>query len=673
MTVAPLIIRNPKLIREAESLGGNSPLPDDYPSLTAEGQRLARVNACCLWRAAGSTPRDRVRSMIFFDNFYLKPEDSNFYEGRLLPTPPIHHRIIHDMAAHRRNLISLPRFFGKSMLMRKDSLLDLVTAIRLETAVLTSSHRLLRLRHFGPIKAQLEDNPRLRDDFGNLVPPRGKGAFDADGLIILPANNNALTGFSVDGKYRGAHPQKFKLDDPEYDPEASTDMEVLREKLASLLFRKILPSLRDWDLLTWTGTLLSKQHMIYLAIHDNEDTRFKSWHKIYTGHKAPSGEYVWPEVIGPHNEEQWKLDLGPGAFASEIANDPGDPEAVTFHLGPVPNHPQNNWYSARNLDSALLTDPFSSQTLIDIPNLSHPNSLDSMLMSRFVTYLGIRILIVDGAETWGPQSDFSAITVWGLAPNAWRFALDAWQGRLPPEKVADAIWSRARRWRVHIIASEDVAKCAALNHQITSKLPQKLHDLPFAPRPMFLRPPREYSKEQKISALDTFIHNGYYLFPKHLRTNPGMHALISQFEQYNGGAMNGGLSHDDLIDTAQMLQQVITRLPSGPGTPLPRTLAEHLDAGQWTLPDGTDARALMLTHSQLLPPHVFNRALTRVLTEAFNPRRDDDTIIDPTMLVPIPESLDAHGPPHPLDPEPDPHGSALLPLPAPPPRRPASD
>ena len=55
------------------------PLPPDYPSLTEEGQREARVNAARQWLLAG-TPLERGENLVsstwFFDQYYLRPDPS---------------------------------------------------------------------------------------------------------------------------------------------------------------------------------------------------------------------------------------------------------------------------------------------------------------------------------------------------------------------------------------------------------------------------------------------------------------------------------------------------------------------------------------------------------------------------------------------------------------------
>ena len=53
------------------------PLPHDYVSLTPEGQRLARVNACKQWQLGGdqnSRAHALAASINFFDRYYLYPD-----------------------------------------------------------------------------------------------------------------------------------------------------------------------------------------------------------------------------------------------------------------------------------------------------------------------------------------------------------------------------------------------------------------------------------------------------------------------------------------------------------------------------------------------------------------------------------------------------------------------
>ena len=55
------------------------PLPVDYPELTPEGQRKARINACQLWTAKDKTPKELAEAFAaglrFFDLYYLHADE----------------------------------------------------------------------------------------------------------------------------------------------------------------------------------------------------------------------------------------------------------------------------------------------------------------------------------------------------------------------------------------------------------------------------------------------------------------------------------------------------------------------------------------------------------------------------------------------------------------------
>ena len=75
------------------------PLPADYETLTDDGQREARVNACRQWLVPTDDPEEKAdrfaASLLFFESWYLWPDpedefDPMFYDDKPVATPKGH-------------------------------------------------------------------------------------------------------------------------------------------------------------------------------------------------------------------------------------------------------------------------------------------------------------------------------------------------------------------------------------------------------------------------------------------------------------------------------------------------------------------------------------------------------------------------------------------------------
>ena len=93
------------------------PLPPDYDTLTEDGQRQARVNACRQWLVPTKDPSDKalrfVSSVLFFDHWYLFPDEEDdfnpmFYDEEPVPIPDGHLGIYKEWANARASITIAP-------------------------------------------------------------------------------------------------------------------------------------------------------------------------------------------------------------------------------------------------------------------------------------------------------------------------------------------------------------------------------------------------------------------------------------------------------------------------------------------------------------------------------------------------------------------------------------
>ena len=275
------------------------PLPPDYPELSEDGQRKARINACRLWTIKDKEPKEIAEafaaSMRFFDLYYLHADqsvdfDPLFYDDNPLETPTFHYDILKQWAASPRNICIAPRGSAKSFLVRKACLLRMISRPMFTILYATSTND--NARGTGQaLKDQLMHNQRLQDDWnpefpdGRLVPKRGEAPFGTEMMQLR--NGSWLRAISAESRQRGGRPRRYVLDDPEYDPKASTSMSLIRQYMDDLLFKVVLPMvMRAGCGVDWLATFVSRRHYAWHALQTEQnpagdtvasDPRFNLW------------------------------------------------------------------------------------------------------------------------------------------------------------------------------------------------------------------------------------------------------------------------------------------------------------------------------------------------------------------------------------------------------------
>jgi hypothetical protein len=345
------------------------PLPPDYMDLTEDGQREARVNACRQWLVPVTSPQDKadrfIGAMLFFDHWYLCPDEADdfnpmFYDEDPVPLPDGHLGIYKEWAQNRASIAIAPRGFAKSNCIRKSILLQMLTRPGYSFIYATSTND--NAKQTGQIiKTQFQQNSRIFDDWSpefddnRIVPRRGEASFGIE--LMYLKNGSWFRAISSESRQRGGRPRCYVLDDPEYDPRASTSMSVLRSYMDTLLFKVVMPMItRPGTSLRWLATFVSRRHYAWYAMETQEnqeglkakDPRFDHWSRmiIKAAYKDKKDKLVscWPEMW-PVDREQKKDDprlkerisleeikeqIGSANFASEYMADPGSSEDQFF-------------------------------------------------------------------------------------------------------------------------------------------------------------------------------------------------------------------------------------------------------------------------------------------------------------------------------------------------------
>lgn len=577
------------------------PLPADYTSLTREGQRQARVNASRQWLVpspapAHLTPRQwrgflLSETIRFFDHYYLRPDpednfDPLFYDEPPKTSPPFHDDILEAQSYSRFTLSVCPRGSAKTGLGRKVVLARIVSCPAYSYTYATSTTDLAK-ETSRVLRSQCYDNSRINDDFSPeygapLKPIRGDNPAGVEHFFLVNGSHVKLT--STGSAQRGIRPRRYLLDDPEYDASGSTSMTQLIADFDRMLFRIIMPMvLRDRAGIDWLATFVSKRHFAWRAMQGKEtpsgfraeDPRFDYWDRLQVNVVAedPVTKTLvscWPDrwpltttdstADGARvSVEQMRAFMGTEAFNSEMMGNPGDSGTVFF---PELN-PETHGFDYLDIDEPLTSgNPLASQsklTWIRSNPGTHTKTRITLPLPTFLSTARL-FLCADWASTHNATSDRkTALVMAHLPTHNELFILDGWSGRVPKAEQLRNIFLLADRWRVPLVYPEVVKDSIVLYNDLVDTAHTRAMDvygIKHVPKIVPIRPGME-SKTEKISSLYIRFEHGLIKLPFHLRTLPWCSNLFDQIASFNPQAPDGGLQHDDELDTVALSKFVL--------------------------------------------------------------------------------------------------------------------
>jgi len=587
------------------------PLPTDYYELGLDGQRLARINGVSQWRLKSRSLEERgsnyTGSLRLFDAYYLSPDlnvDFNpyFYPKDPLPSPFYHELISHHGAIQRLLIAIGPRGGAKSMLCAKNMLMRLIThpaySYTYCTSTQTNAAKMSEL-----LRGQITQNSRLADDYGRLAPKRGEAIFS--GELSYLTNRSWVQFLSIDSRIRGNRPACFMIDDPEWDPKASTSMSVVRQQMDHMLFSVILPTVMEEDAsVIWYATFVSKQHYAWIAAGVDEeghahDARFEHWYRIIIRavEESEKGELLscWPEKWPATKDDRLKMAVendryynmvsmeeikslvGPRVWQSEYMANPGQGEDLFF--GTLVKDEHGYWLES--VDELAEQDPLHSKSYICWKNKD--GDINRMLMSEFCTVCKF-FTCVDTSYTSGPTSDYKCCAIMAMAPGNVLFVMDLWAKQCDQRALEEATWAKCEMWRVPVIGIEYVSQGIALYNSFMAVLQTRSTEISqteWMPRIMKLKPGYTEKSAKIAGALALRFHHGLIKLPFWRRNQRPWRDLFEQIEEFNPDVPDGGLQHDDCIDTVHMHTYMVkarVRMPEAEKQE-PKTPAELLAAG----------------------------------------------------------------------------------------------
>lgn len=574
------------------------PLPADYDTLTERGQWLARINACRLWtlRTRDDTPDDLARRLIastnFLDRYYLWPDedadfDPAFYDLPPLPTPRIHWELSRLWATNRLSVAIAPRGSAKSTHGRKDIILRLISEPKFSFVYATSS--IENARDTGDrIRHQVYENSRIQDDWArwygldSMKMLHGRGMKGTSHFKL--GNNSTFRVVSASSKLRGMRPRRFRLDDPEHDARASTDVGVLRKYIQDLIFRVVLPAVTRPEVAAdWTATYVSPKHYAPHAMSVIEgpdgpqaaDPKFDMWGRLFIpgAYEDEHGKLVscWPEMwpideeekrakglAGAITHDQLKVMLGPAAYNIEILGKLSHGEDAYLKMDPSPKGRHAYWFT--DVDEELRDNPRASRTKINfLREVAGEPAIISFPVCDFLA--GCRLFMtVDSAYTETYHSDRRVACLLALTSNNELFVLDMWSDQKGDKQLVDEAFRICDKWKCPIVFVEVIKETVATYKRFQALAHTKaVETMGYAHIPAIKDiHPGMMPKTAKISTLDFRFEHALIKIPLYARaSNPAINRLIDQIDGFSPEVQDGGLPKDDELDSVSMSTLVI--------------------------------------------------------------------------------------------------------------------
>lgn len=581
----------------------NYPLPPDYAELSARGQRKARLNATRQWLIRDLTDQERAHAYIealdFFDDYYLRanPEvdfDPMFYDDDPLPTPFIHKRVMRQWAQNKLSIAIAPRGSAKSFLTRKSILLEMLARPMFSVLYATSTGDNAKMTGQA-IKDQLSHNERINDDFGvacpegRLIPKRGEATFGTMHMQLM--NGSWLRCLSAESRQRGGRPRLYVLDDPEYDPKASTSMQLIRDYMEDLLFKIVLPMvMRPRCGARWMATFVSRRHYAWhaMAVDDRgraKDARFNRWSRMlidaeYTdeiGRLRSCWPEMWPATRAERDDmaaadprfkdcvslEEVKETIGLANYLAEYRGRPGEGEDIFF-----PNlDEEKHGYVLRDPDQYLDHEPYRSNTRIryytstasPLKGEAEQRVLIDKPLSTFVRESRL-FMTVDTSYTATRHSDFKVACLMAITPENDLIVLDLWSEQCQQPRLVQECLKMASKWRcrsIHVEAvKEGITVYNDLQNVVTTKSLETLDGVDFLPKIAKFNPGMA-EKVAKIASLQRRFEYGKLKLNLRERNRGPWKRLCEQIEGFNPDAPDGGLAHDDELDSIAMSMFVL--------------------------------------------------------------------------------------------------------------------
>jgi len=563
----------------------NWPLPANYDDLSPTAQKAARLAVC----RTQETEDDFVTAFLFFESYYLVSEEEDegsVFFKRHIANAAFHIDGVRNFFRHDKNVVAAPRGYAKSVKWAQELPLFLFLTRAPYTIAICQATDTLTGDTVISIRDQLDDNERIIEDWGPQKKPKGKGRWSDHRLDMH--NGSRLIAFSVTGRKRGARPDLFILDDPEYDPKTGTNVMDLTRQLDNVITKQVIPMLRPGCKLLWLGTCVNRRLLLYHALQ-GEDPRFDRWNRIR--YKAfwhdDEGNVVllWEEMFNYVQLMDKKWDMGASHFSAEYLNEPVADEDRIFHIHPV--------LHAYTLEGDLSLHPLDGNPTIryvEVPRKYVAGQSEGCkdVAKPFYDFMsGVRHIVMpfDFAETTGPHSDWSCVAIVGFTSDFTMWVLDLWLGKVSDNGLVEKLWKMGNRWNPRIICSDH--KNTTIANLMTYRLQdliQRSGDGGWRPRFLSIKNAGRGapSKADRIRGEEWRFTANRIKLPLFLRHQMPWTMLFQQIEDFTEDL--NLLEKDDAIDTVLGMPRFVVRISQQAQDALVNVLspAEYLERGELT-------------------------------------------------------------------------------------------
>jgi len=567
----------------------NWPLSKDYDDISPAAQKACRLAVC----RTQETEDDFVTAFLFFESYYLVPDEDDgvVEEGteffkRHLPNAPFHVEGIRAFFRYEKNVTAAPRGFAKSVKWAQELPLFLLLARAPYTVAICQATDALTGDTVIAIRDQLDDNPRITEDWSLQKKPKGRGRWSDHRLDLT--NGSKLVAFSVTGRKRGARPDLFILDDPEYDPKTGTNVMDLTRQLDNVITKQVIPMLRPGCKLLWLGTCVNRRLLLYHAIA-GDDPRFTRWnrtlYKAFWRDATGAIALLWEAMFNYEQLMDKKFDMGASHFAAEYLNEPVADEARLFHIHPV--------LHSYTLEGDLSMHPLDGNPTIrytEVPRHYVAGQTEGCreVSKSFREFLsGVRHITMpfDFADTTGPHSDWSCAAIVGFTSDFTMWLLDLWLGKVSDNGLVDRLWKMGNQWNPRVVCSDHK------NVTIANLMTYRLQDLiqrsgggGWRPRFVSIKNAGRGapSKADRIRGEEWRFNAHRIKLPLYLRHQFPWSMFFQQVEDFTEDL--NLLEKDDAIDTVLGMPRYVVRVSKDTQDSLVRVISpsEYLSRGELT-------------------------------------------------------------------------------------------
>jgi len=513
--------------------------------------------------------------LVFFCKFYLGHHFTK-------PWGELHRDLMADVEEQLQTpgrsarVVLMPRGFGKTTLCTLGVPLWCVVHGMRHYITITSDSSDQAEGQLATLKAEIENNDRLHEDFGDFV-----GSTWTTEAIVT-ANDIRIDALGAGKKIRGRkykqwRPDLMIFDDIENLEEAMSDAQRKKRKawfrqdamragwentkvlvvgnmlhhaclLAELSKNPLFQVHKHQALISWaTNEKLWAQWEFLLTDISDPYHRFTA-QAFYEAHREAMDEgaiSAWPEAFSYYDLMVMRASEGHAAFATELMNDPLDPSRTLFHT--------LCYYRAEWRDGNTWLRPLNGRPTVKLSDCWIFGATDPSM----------------GKST---KADYTAIMVLAKAPNGFMFLLEAIVKRITPDQAIQEQNELAGQYNFQDFGIEDnqfqalfKSKSAESSLESGNRLP--IHGLT-----------QIANKELRIKSLEPDLTNGYIMF-----SEGGQELLVSQLREYPLG------EYDDGPDALEMVRTMATAFDPLPSTVVIQAEGYRFGGGTSEAPGRRDA------------------------------------------------------------------------------------